>query len=169
MDRYYPDISSLGPEFIIPLRVIAQQMLDDPLYLDRGECPYGAEEKAALAEAIGDWKRLAARDLATTAEAPIPLAEGADKWEALAQEAENLFVELRAAKPILTDDPKDKLSFYRTATQLLDKLVTLGERSEKLRQIDEFRGRVLAVFDQVLSPEQRTQATRILEGEGSVS
>lgn len=162
MDRYYPDIEALGPNFLLPLQAVCEQMANDPLWLERRDCPYGDETKAKLRACLSTPK--GPRE-------PLPdepLLEGEGKWDALTREAEMLYRDLSRLKAEMAGtETKDQLAFYRTATILLEKLVALGERSANLRQISEYQSRVLKVFDAVLDPEQRTRATTLLKGEAA--
>jgi hypothetical protein len=163
VDRYYPDIEALGPNFLLPLQVVCEQMANDPLWLERRDCPYGDETKAKLRACLSTPKG-PREPLAVVA----PLPEGTDKWDVLTREAEDLYREMSQLKMQLVGaETRDQLSFYRTATVLLEKLVALGERSANLRQISDFQTKVLRVFDAVMTPEQRTRATELLKGDAA--
>ena len=138
-------------------------MADDPLWLDRPQCPYD-EETAEVLRAL--WIEVRGRrEKKAEPRERKPLGEGASKWAELASEAEELFQELREFRDsVPIEDTKDRLAYYRTATVLLDKMVALGERSLNLRNVSEFQERVVSVFDQVMTPEQRTRATEMLAG-----
>lgn len=166
MDRYYPDLESLGLDFFLPMRVLIQQMINDPLYLERPECPYGDDTREALRQLELMWKVAGRAREAKGRERVREERTGVEKYEELTREAQDLYadlVELRST--IETEgDVKEKLAFFRTATALLDKLVALGERSANLKNISEYQARVLTVFEQVMDGEQRTRAMRVLEG-----
>lgn len=163
MDRYYPDLDSLGTDFLLPVRVVLEQMLNDPLWLERGDCPYSDAVKDALAGYAALVK--SARKEAVVAKPRLAVA-GLDRWQAMSEEAAGLYDELLTFRDTTKiTDAKEMLAYYRTASQLLDRLTNLGERAINLKQVSEFQDRVLRVFDAVLTPEQRTQAQRILEGD----
>ena len=141
------------------MRSILSQMQDDPLWLERPDCPYDAPLRESL-EAM--WLSVRPRKV-EVAPSAVERAEGTDKWSALAEDAENLFADLMAMKGTLDgDDVKEQLAFYKTVTSVMDKLITLSERASNLKQVGDFQARVVAVFDAVLTPEQRTTAMRMM-------
>jgi hypothetical protein len=176
-ERFYPDIEALGVDVLMPVRVAIEQMCDDPLWLERPECPYGTDVSEAL-RALMTVVRKRFREAAGGAggggagvSPRAPRTANGNKWEELQAEAAALYEELAVFKrdaDAMGDggmDVKEKLAYFRTATQLLDKLVALGERAANLRRVSDFQERVLRVFDVVLTPAQRTQAQGILAGE----
>ena len=164
MERYYPDIESLGVDFLLPMRVVVEQMVADPLWLERPDCPYADETKDTLRNLEIMWRMRAAKPAKKERVEEDPDKTADQRWEELATEAHSLYRDLSEIRDNLDEaETKDKLAFFRTATMLLDKLVALGERASNLKNISAYQARVLQVFDAVLSPEQRTQAQRILE------
>lgn len=159
MDYYYPEIDGTT---VLPVRLALNQMIDDPLWLDRPQCPYDEETTEVLRALWLEVRGVREKAAQPRAERK-PLGEGASKWAELASEAEGLFQELRDFRDgIPIEDTKDRLAYYRTATVLLDKMVALGERSLNLRNVSEFQEKVVSVFDQIMTPEQRTRATEML-------
>lgn len=166
-NHYYPDIEGA---WLLPLKVAFEGLRGDPLWLERKGCPYEEEVVEALRELWGMVRNSASAGAPEQKERPERAPLGEDRWERLGQDAEALFQDLMAYKDDLDgiDDegkamkPSDRLAFYRTAAQLLDKLLTLGERAKNLKQVSDFQNRVLAVFEEVLTPEQRTRALTMM-------
>lgn len=54
-----------------------------------------------------------------------------------------------------SDNATDKNMYFRVATSLLEKLVSIKEKMSNLKNINNFIGAVLQVMDEVLTPDQR--------------
>jgi|SRR5688500_340332 len=78
-----------------------------------------------------------------------------DPWEMLYEESKNLFFSLKAANLKGSGDVNEQNSYFRTATALLEKLVSLQERAKGLKEIGEFQRTVMEVMDSVLTANQR--------------
>lgn len=149
--NYYPEFDA---GWLLPLRLVFESMQGDPLWLERQECPYDTEMTAALRDL---WTKFRAK--AETKAVKSNLANADDKWTQLSEEMTNLFDELKNfSSDISIDDVKEQMAYFRTATSLLDKITGLAERIHNVKTVSDFRGRVLQVFDEVLTPEQRTIA-----------
>lgn len=87
-----------------------------------------------------------------------------DKWGKLERQTKRLFDALLAEQQSLgTKDNAEKMSFFRTATSLLEKLVGIQERAANLRQIHQFHNTVMQIMDDVLDEGQRTEVRRRLQ------
>jgi hypothetical protein len=158
-NHYYPSISSMD---VLTMRSVLTQLQDDPLWLERPDCPYEGPILEGLAAL---WDQVRPQRAAAVA-APREVVEGADKWTSLSADAATLFEELMALKTTISEeDVKEQLAFYKTATSLMEKLIALGERAANLKQISDFQARVISVFDNVLTPDQRTSAMKLLSAE----
>lgn len=70
-------------------------------------------------------------------------------------ETESLFKELQDEKQTLTvKDNSEKMAYFRTATSLLEKLISLKERAMNVQQIGQFYTVVLSVMEAVLDKDQ---------------
>ena len=159
---YYPDIEASA---LLHCRSIFDQMADDPLWLERPGCHYDDDLKDKIRALWGRGKVVSA--VAQVVEpAPVILGgEGKNPWDGVGEELTSLYNELRNFKGVVGEDgevipieAKDQMAFFRTATSLLDKIVGLSERANNVKSVSEFTSRVIAVFDEVLTPQQRTQA-----------
>lgn len=54
-------------------------------------------------------------------------------------------------------EPAEKNTFFRLSVTLLDKIVSLKERSAKIDQVIEFQNTIIEIMENVLSTEERTQ------------
>jgi hypothetical protein len=151
---YYPEIDAGA---LMPIRCVFQEMRNDPLWLERRGCPYDSETIEALKELFVQVR--APRETAADDEDDDAL-EGSDKWDSIDKELTSLFKELRNyAKDLDKEqDQKDKMAYFRTATSLLDKITSIGERVQNVKAVSDYTSRVLVVFDEILNPEQRTLA-----------
>lgn len=159
MDTYYPDIE---PAVLVQVKVAFAAMTNDPLWLERNECPYDEDVAEALRSLYAAGRARETGSGGGRPAAPELLVEGPAKWENLEGELLQIYNELRAFTKLLDTTDKDQLAGFRTATSLLDKIVGLGERAKNIRAVSEFQSAVITCFDQVLTPEQRTQAMGIL-------
>ncbi len=82
--------------------------------------------------------------------------EGGARFEMLYRESANLFRNLKNAGNGMTEI-SEKNAYYRTATSLLEKLISLQERALGLKQIHDFHQSVLDIMENTLSGEQRNE------------
>jgi hypothetical protein len=139
----FPDLNT---EFDVALHLLEQ----DPGFLTDPEAPYSDATRKALASFV---------------KKPVVEAlEPRDKWEKLEVETTALYDELKESKDKLTtEDHAERMSYFRTATSLLDKLVGLQERAVGLKAIGTFHQTVLDIMEDVLDPGQRTEVMQRLE------
>lgn len=155
-NAYYPEID-VG--LMLPLKVALGSMANDPLWLERAECPYDEETREELGKLF-----LAFRAKSEVASAAVEFVASGDKWGDLENELTALFTELRTYSNNIPDgDAKEKMAYFRTATSLLDKITGLAERAHNVRSVSQFTSKVISIFDDILSPEQRTLAIERLD------
>jgi hypothetical protein len=53
-------------------------------------------------------------------------------------------------------DQTERMAYFRTATSLLERLVTARERALGIKQIRDFQDTVLNIMEEVCTPDQRT-------------
>lgn len=95
--------------------------------------------------------------LGTTESANDPRVDaltGANKWEELYREVVDLYASLKSAKPS-SGDSAESMAYYRTATGLLDKLVSHQERCLGIKQIHEFHSVMIDIMETTLNEDQR--------------
>ena len=154
---YYPDITQA---MLIPIHLVLDIMADDPLALERAACRYPPEVVASL-RAL--WTKVSSGE---TAQEVVPIAgrETVAKLDALDEELTQLLDSLRGlALKMDPNDTKEQLNYFRTATALIAKLTDLQERMANVKEVGTFHAKVIAVFDDILTPEQRTQAMEKLD------
>jgi hypothetical protein len=124
-------------------------MADDPDYLTAPECPYTGDLLLLLSN-------FGQKEAKISGNSPI-LANSGGKWGNLEAEANDLYAQLKAfSAEIRQGDVSERMSYFRTATALLEKIVSINERAVGLKQINEFQEIILNVFDKHLPPEIRT-------------
>lgn len=144
------DEMAIFPDLNHELGLFLQLLKQEPGLLTDPEAPYSADTIAAL-RGLGD-------KVEEVAEAP------ADKWAKLERETQRLYDELKDSKDNLSiEDHAERMSYFRTATSLLDKLVGLQERAVGLKAIGTFHQTVLDIMEDILDPGQRTEVMQRLE------
>lgn len=151
-NNYYPELDA---GHLLPIKIALGSMLNDALWLDRAGCPYDPELCSALKElfiAFRTKQVIETRETATI--------DGAvDKWANLEAELNTLFSELRNYSGSIEEgDAKEKMAYFRASTSLLEKIVGLSERAHNVKSVSDFQSKVISIFDEILTPEQRTLA-----------
>lgn len=146
MSNYFPPLTP-GP--VNAVLLLVQRLSDDPTYLDEN-CPYSPDMIAIL------------KDLVPKAN----LSEGLPKEPVdpdsldLEVEVATLFVSLQQFKDkVSPSDMAESMSYYRTCTALLEKLLVFRERATAIKQFNKFQEAILATMDSYLTPDQRTELT----------
>lgn len=147
---FYPD---LNQELDLALDLAGQ----DADYLLDADCPYSEGTKTAF------------RRLLVSSVEEIEGEEGGDKWSKLERETTRLYKDLKESSQNLGgEDHAERMSYFRTATSLLDKIVGLQERAVGLKQISVFQQTVIDIMEDVCDPGQRTEVmTRLKNAIGS--
>lgn len=135
---FYPD---LNQELDVALDLAKQ----DENYLLSPECPYSEKTKVVFTLLVD--------------EVEVDEDDGDDsKWSKLERETQRLYKDLKKTSKELTgDDHAEKMSYFRTATSLLDKIVGLQERAVGLKQISVFQQTVIDIMEDVCDAGQRTE------------
>lgn len=144
--RFYPDLSQ---KTLAPLRVVQEQLRLNPTYLDADECPYDANVKELL-------KLLAPSSSDCSSSF---LRRSGSKHQILEDETQALYLEIRDfGQKLKADDVTERMSYYRTRTALLEKLISLTERATSMKAVGLFQEIVLGIFEDMLTPDQRAEA-----------
>ena len=154
---YYPACPE-GIDLSFFLGTIIKHLEENPDYLDDPECPYEDDTRKILLRLVpkGNIKNRI-KEIQT-------LDPEEDRWEFLDREVQSLYNDLKKQAEVLgTSTSSEKMSYFRTATSLLEKLVSLQERTVGLKRIGEFHTTVMEVMDDILSPDQRTTVMKKLE------
>lgn len=149
---FYPDLDA---KTVKNLEIVRQLMAEHASYWLTS--PYSGEiEQLCTGWFGGKQKRPSRQEEADDA---APEEQG---WEFLYKETLQLYRDLKnqKAKALDTDDAA---AYFRVATALLEKLLTMQERAQGLKQVSDFHGAVLDIMEGVLSPTQRTEVMERLE------
>lgn len=145
--RYYPDLSQ---KVLVPLRVLREHLRTDPAFLDDPTCPYDQDTKEFL--------KLLAPSVGTEGGSTF-LGRSGSKHEILEREAADLYDEIKTfGRNLKVDDVTERMSYFRTRTTLLEKLISLTERAASMKSFFRFQDAVLAIFEDLLTPDQREEA-----------
>lgn len=143
---FYPD---LDDAMILPVKAALHLIEQNPGYLDGEDCPFSESVKEFLST-------LVSRDVNLPRE-PNFLEKSDDKWGTLEAETADIYTQLKEfGSNLKQEDVSERLQFFKTATTLLEKIVSLNERALGLKNLHEFQTTVLKILDEVMSAEQRT-------------
>lgn len=161
MSYHYP---SLDEKAEWALGVIATLASENPDYFTNQDCPYEGRTLILLqsmcavpAEVEGDGKPEV--PLHEQAKQQLAQVVNMDEMETtIEQDLMTVLTELKLyGKTLTNSDNTERMSYFRTVTSLLEKLVALRERAAGVKQVKEFESAVLGVMEDVLTSEQRTQ------------
>ena len=140
-DNSYPDLDDSE------LQILLQNVKHNKGYLDDPDCPYSEHVKNLLRSTVQEIEEI--EDL-----------EDLD----LVHESSRLLKELKLQKDKLGEqDHTEAMAYYRTSTQLLEKLITYQERANSVKRISEFYATVMGVLEEKLEPEQITEVRNRLK------
>lgn len=143
---YYPD---LDHETILPVKIAVENAKQDDSYLE--DAPWDEEITTFI-------RKLAGEAVEAHTDSALLQNNGSEKWKTIEAEAASLYEDLREfGRELSTEDHTEKMSFYRTSTQLLEKIVSINERAMGLRHVAEFQDEIMAIMEDILSPDQRTE------------
>lgn len=148
-DRYYPDLPEGSAS---SLALIRAQLGEDPAYLDDPGCPYSAEDVRLLKDIIGVRKGPASEAAIDDDEEISETFDGD-----ILDSVNELYRQLKDFGSTMDErsDAKDKAAYFRVAVALTDKIITLRERSQKLKDWNSFKGHLMAWLENV-DPDLRT-------------
>jgi hypothetical protein len=137
---FYPPIEAKN---LSPFRTIRAMLEKDPEYLDRPETPYDVETKGFLKLMMGGKANVAAIAL--------------DTPEDLEKQLNAIYSDLMAfgANQGLKDQ-SDKISWAKAVTSILDKVISMKERTINAKNYSDFQKRVIDILDGLLTPAQRS-------------
>lgn len=153
-DIFYPQIDATALKNIELARRLATE---HPSYFLNS--PYSGEVEKLLKSLI-NHKPIADVTNMVDGEAEF---EGT-RWEYLYSETSLLFRGLKTANAgSSVNDTGEQMAYFRTATSLMEKLISLQERALGLKEIHEFQKSVLDIMDGVLNDTQRTEVMEKLK------
>jgi hypothetical protein len=152
-ESYYPEMPAPS---LAAIRLIQKKLSEDPSYLSSPDCPYPEEfcdifaTPAVRAAPAGEEQR------------PAPPAVVGDKWAKLELESQELFDELKNYGDTLKDveggvDSTEKMAYFRTATALLEKIVSIHERAANLKNLHHFQETILGILEDLMPADKRTE------------
>lgn len=151
---HYPPIVEAT---LTPFRAIEIQLQSNPGFLDAEECPYPPQIKAMLRRLTGDMS------VDTGTGAAQKLVDAGE--DALDLEIAEIYLTVKRDMGTYTgSDMKDKMSFLKTAQDLLTKLVDLQARRHNIRNAAKMQRSVVEALEEFLTPAQRTAFISKLEG-----
>lgn len=143
---FYPPISD---EQAWAFRVILESLKDDPGYLEGADCPYDAELKGLLG-----GRSVSVEAVVEAEEPEFDLLKATqDAWRDLQDQKSKLGVNAHS----------EAMSYFRVNAALLEKLVVLQERAQKLRDMDSFQRVVLSVMEDLLDAGGREEFMKRLK------
>lgn len=154
-DHFYPplDIPTLRH-----IRTVQKLYEIHPTYFM--ESPYPGEVEDFFNNLKG--KNKAQKSQAFNDAASILDMSSDNKWDNLAKEALKLYGQLQEVQ-FDAESPTEKISYFKTVSNLLEKLVSLQERALGLKSVHEFHKAVMNVMEEVLTPTQRTDVMEKLQ------
>lgn len=149
-DAYYPQLDTAT---IKALPIVQQLSEEHKSYLLTS--PYSGDVLAILE------RLLAPKKVIHESSAPSSTPDGEDNWEFLATESKRLYKDL--SNTGLGLEGSEKLAYLKTAAGLLEKLLSMQERANNLKQISEFYAIVMDIMESELSADQRSKIMIRLE------
>jgi hypothetical protein len=129
------------------LQVIMKGLMQDPKYLEGAGYPKDLEDFLSGRASRVDVSNIEVEALDVPAE------------------INSLFRDLKEQRnTFAASDSSEKMAYFRVATSLLEKLVTLTERANRVQQVGQFYSLVLGVFDEFLSADDILKVRQRLEG-----
>ena len=125
---------------------------EGPGWLEARECKYSPAIKKFLTENAGVTAGTAAP------EEVEDLFEGNDEPEVLDRQIQKIINRMDAMEAQLGSmEPNEKLQFFKTKTALTEKLITLREKTNNLKEMTEFKAKIITFLDEICTPDQITQ------------
>ena len=123
---------------------------EGPEWLDKRECKYSPTIKKFLTESV-------VTGVGVPAEVE-DLFEGNDEPEVLDRQIQKVLNRMDAMEAQLGGmEPNEKLAFFKTRTALLEKLITLREKTNNLKEMSEFKATIITFLDEICTPDQITE------------
>lgn len=142
---FYPP---LDPDTLKNLLIVHQLVSEHPSYFL--ESSYSGEVEANILKLFKHTKQaLVIPDTASTEEIDVEA------------ELQVLYTGLKNAKPNMDDS--DQMSYYRTSTALLEKLLGLQEKARNIKAMSDHHRTVLDFIEEVCSPTQVTEFLKRLK------
>lgn len=144
-----PDYPRITEDMLMPFQVVMRHLKADPKYLDHSDCPYPAKIKQFLVKKAVDLAEIDEKS---------SIFEGNDsKFDVIEAESAALYQKLKTFGSNLDEtDVSEQAQYFRVASTLLEKIVSINERASALRNLQQFQSAVLTIVEDTLDPTQRT-------------
>lgn len=147
-DFLYPDVSV---QVLKMIEVMRLSYLEAPTYFE--DAPYPRE----VEQFFRSWFQTPiTEDTVNMGQTARELVSD-DRHEALYIETVALYGQLKAAKPA-NADASEAMAYFRTITQLQERLLAYQERALGIKQLHEFHSVVMDIMENTLTEEQREVA-----------
>lgn len=143
----YPTIRATD---LVPLQRVQAALAADPSYLDQSDCPYTAD--------VRDFLRSLSPIGAATAEAEAIFGSGTDSLDTVLTQINAIYAELNSLK---VQDAGERIQIAKAKAGLIEKLVTLSERVESLKEQTAFKKAVIAAVDSLGVAERDAFLSRL--------
>lgn len=156
---------ALDPKLLMDLLPIREHLSIDPEFLDKPDCPYGADIRATLKTLFPPLVEVKA-----TASSGRKAGKGKNEISeeqaaVIEAEATALLQELKDLKPPSGKgfDHDTKISIIKAKTALIEKVVTIQERFFNIRKVSTFMKTVINILDKMVDPDKRNDFLKELE------
>lgn len=140
---YYPPLGAL-------VGVLKLVKSDPKGYLDGPDCPYTDEEKVLLRGPGPGRGKVAKVEVGSGGE--LPDISQLD----VASEANRLYQEIREwGKGLDKSDTTEMATVFRNSTTLLEKLLTIAQKANDMKELAQWRTKILQFMEDVLDENQR--------------
>lgn len=152
-DYLYPDIT---PQTLKLIEIMRLTYLEHPDYFEHSPYPQEVERH------FRSWFQTPVTATGGNLGATVQGLLGEDRWDALYRETVELYTSLKAAKPSSANG-SEAMSYFRTITGLMDKIVSHQERALGIKQVHEFHQTVMSIMENVLTEQQRDKVMKELK------
>lgn len=142
-DRFYPKVVDQQRDFVL----IGRLYEADPGYFADPKCPYAQDLKDIF------MKKAKYHDFDTHDKNKVP------ETDTLMAQINTLNNELKSYGQSINSDEttsaSDRNTYFRLSVTLMEKLIDMKERIDKIAEVEIFTTAVLDIMDKELSPDQR--------------
>lgn len=149
-DLFYPQLDTRSIKLLPTMKALAAE---HPSYWLTA--PYGGDVQVILEDLLKP-------QVVVHEAAPSAQVDGQSEWEFLYAESKSLYTKLKNAGEV-NMEANEKMAFFRTATSLMEKLLSMQERANNLKQVSDFYQIVLDIMESELNGDQRTRVMQRLE------
>ena len=157
----FTSFPSFSLENLSALRQIQVQMQQNPSYLDMPQCPYAPDSKVFLLQ-IFSVAQKSSEEMA----AELDQFFGNDlMYDRIISDSKRAYMNLdnQMVKMEAGKNLEDAISFTKALTSMQERLLTIQEKAEGLKNIHEFKNKMLEIIGNALTPDQRTTIIESLE------